>query len=467
MTQPSLSSGSLIASSTGSLSDRAVYVLAAWIGAVFFYKDHLFDVSRYDEWAPWAAEGAVASGGNVLKGAALGSIGLLGAYLLATKTEPSARPRLALLVPMLGYLAWCGASFLWTEDRGATARQLVVLFSVALGAFGIASRTQPQDLLKMLLLICGTFVAIGLFAELSLGTLRPWASGYRFAGTVHPNAQGGVCAILVISSLAYLLARGDERRAGASSRRAPGWKERLPAILLAVGTAGLLLAKSRTCVAGCLAACAILIAFRVSARTKATAGFVVAWAAVAGIFALGLSGVDLAAEAQAAFYMGRAEESEALSGRLPIWTELSSYVAERPWTGYGYAAFWTEDRIDTISRDIMWTFREAHSTFFEILLSVGGVGLSLYLASALVAATIATRRALRGDGYGSYFLALMVFLAITAITESSVVWPCLETMMLGTALFQIALRRGESLRPSTATAGPAAPGTFPAGAPAS
>jgi O-antigen ligase len=274
-----------------------------------------------------------------------------------------------------------------------------------------------------------------------------------------------LCAILVVSSLAYLLARGDERRAG-EPVRAPRWKERLPAILLAVATVGLLLAKSRTCVAGCLVACAVLIAFRVSGRTKATVGFFAAWAAVAGVFALGLSGVDIAAEAQAAFYMGRAEESEALSGRLPIWTELSNYVAERQWTGYGYAAFWTDDRIDTISRDIMWTFREAHSTTFEILLSVGCVGLLLYLVSVLVGATIAVRRALRGDPYAAYFLALMVFLAITAFTESSAVWPCLETTMLGTVLFQLALRKGEESRKSM-TAVPAPTRAFPAGAPAS
>jgi O-antigen ligase len=308
----------------------------------------------------------------------------------------------------------------------------------------------------MLFVICGSFLAIGLFAELSLGTFRPWASGYRFAGTVHPNAQGGICATLAISSLAYWLSRRDGDRGERSARReegrSNGWSDWLPAILFAAAIVGLLLAKSRTCVAGCMLGCGILMLFRVSARSKVLVGFAGAWSLAAAVFVLALSGVDLAAEAESALYMGRQEESEALSGRLPIWTELSNYVAERPWQGYGYAAFWTEDRIDTISADVMWVFREAHSSFFEMLLSVGGVGLFLFLASALTAAGLAFRRALRGDPYAAYLLALMAFFAVTAFTESSVVWPCLETTALGIAAFQLAFRRGEAVAPSARVA---------------
>lgn len=434
------------------LAKSTIVFVALWIAAVFFYKDHYFTVSRFDEWAPWAASGVVASGGNVLKGAALCSIGLLGAYLLATRKEPGRTPHWALLATMFAYVGWCFASVLWTADRGATVRQLIVLLAVFVGAWGIASRTQPRDLLKMLLIICGSFLAIGLFAELSLGTFRPWAGGYRFAGTVHPNAQGGLCATLAISSLAWWLARGDAgRNRDAPGRVAPpakSWAEWLPAILFAAAMVGLVLSKSRTCLAGCVIACGVLLLFRVSARTKALVGFAGVWALVGAGFLLALSGVDLAAEAESAMYMGRQEESEALSGRLPIWTELSNYVAERPWQGYGYAAFWTEDRIDTISQDVMWVFREAHSTFFELLLSVGAVGLFFFIASALGAAGVACRRALRGDGYAAYLLALMVFFSITAFTESSVVWPCLETTVLGIALFQLALRRGEAAETS-------------------
>src|SRR4029079_2347101 len=92
------------------------------------------------------------------------------------------------------------------------------------------------------------FVLAGVFAELALGTFRPWRHDYRFAGTCHPNDQGLQCALLVIAAG---FAEFTERD-----------RPRLRRALMALGLIGLALSKSRTTLIAFVAATAVALILR-------------------------------------------------------------------------------------------------------------------------------------------------------------------------------------------------------------
>lgn len=77
-----------------------------------------------------------------------------------------------------------------------------------------------------------------------------------------------------------------------------------------------------------------------------------------------------------------------ISGRTDVWPLIIEKVGERPWFGYGYLSFWYggwDSQVADIWRELKWGFEppHAHNGFLEICLSIGIVGLSLFLFSFL------------------------------------------------------------------------------------
>ena len=191
------------------------------------------------------SEGTLEAGSNWVKGAALSLIGLLGLYCLCRREGRRLQIEGLLPALMIFYLAWAAASLAWSIQPGMSARRLAVLMFCVLGALGFARQFQARDIAFMTVVILGAYLAVGIAAETALGTFRPWASGYRFAGTVHPNTQGGHLTVLCLASLCLA------RSSGSSSARRY-WA------LFAVGLAFLLLTKSRTSCGALALALAVL-----------------------------------------------------------------------------------------------------------------------------------------------------------------------------------------------------------------
>lgn len=73
--------------------------------------------------------------------------------------------------------------------------------------------------------------------------------------------------------------------------------------------------------------------------------------------------------------MGRGEETgSSLTGRLPLWQDLSVYIQSRPWQGHGYGAFWTPRHIYEIAVSQEWVISEAHSSYIDAVLQLGIIG---------------------------------------------------------------------------------------------
>lgn len=66
-----------------------------------------------------------------------------------------------------------------------------------------------------------------------------------------------------------------------------------------------------------------------------------------------------------------------LTGRTGIWQVLAPSVAQRPWLGYGYHAFWLgyEGESARVLITLGWALNQAQSGFVDVLLEMGIVGL--------------------------------------------------------------------------------------------
>ena len=137
-----------------------------------------------------------------------------------------------------------------------------------------------------------------------------------------------------------------------------------------------------------------------------------------------LVGMDLKDQAANALLMGRGEDTESLSGRIPLWTELLNYVEDRPWTGYGFNSFWDAAHIEDVSEVAEWAINSAHCGYLDTVLGVGLIGGGLLAVCVVAALGHAGARCLkRGDSGDMFLLGLLVFGLVNAAMESSFAQP--------------------------------------------
>ena len=136
---------------------------------------------------------------------------------------------------ILGLVAWCAASLLWSIEPGIALRRLTASGCLAVAALAAARLLTPRELAAAALSCGVAYLGIGVLTELALGTFQPWRGDYRFSGTLHPNHQGLVCAMIVMTST-YLALIGRQHRKALWS-------------LAVAGLLGLWMTKSRTSLA--------------------------------------------------------------------------------------------------------------------------------------------------------------------------------------------------------------------------
>ena len=73
-----------------------------------------------------------------------------------------------------------------------------------------------------------------------------------------------------------------------------------------------------------------------------------------------------------------------LTGRDTLWHYLLQDIAERPWFGYGYQAFWGGWQGFDLSTAIGWRIGHAHNGYLDVLLSLGLIGLTISLAIVVI-----------------------------------------------------------------------------------
>ena len=390
------------------------------VGVPFYLSGQDWTTSRAESFTETADQmEATAAGGNAVRQVAFLTLGGAGLWTLLRDRRrrrrvpparwPADRPGWKLACSLgeaigvarrshpaawlLGaYLVWCFASLLWSHAPGQTLRKLVVLGCWAAAASGVARVLNGRRIVWLGVALPAVYLGLGVSAELSLGTFRPWGGEYRFSGTMHPNTQGLTLASLICGS--FVLWRAN-RRAVRLGADVPTRNWLIP--LGAAAVACLLLTKSRTSAAG-LALCGGLLAVIAAPPRWRLAAAVFGGTLGSGLLMLALSvGADPLRGAAEAATMGRKEQLGSLTGRHEIWAEVGRFTAMRPWAGWGYDSFWNPAHVAEVSENVGWGLRESHSAYRDVLLGVGRVGLFLLVPALLWAWVTACLRYARAE----------------------------------------------------------------------
>lgn len=329
-------------------------------------------------------------------------------------------------IQMNGFLAglivffgvWMLMSVLWADQRALTARRLVVIATLSLGAIGVAARMSPREIMLFVLFSSVCYLFAGIASEIVLGSFTPTADRYRFAGTIHPNNQGVNCSLIVLAAVAALQ---TEKR----------WRA-LYAACAALAFFFLIMTKSRTSLLSFLVTIALYLVLVYAGSPR----FAFATcAAITGALAIVLvcSGSLLPA-LQKGILLGRTDQdidgALALTGRLPLWEQLLEYAAARPIQGYGYGSFFTVEHIREITARQGWPIAECHNVFLEVLMGLGIVGVSAYALIQIVgiARSVTYFRATRDARY-AFLGGLLLLGVVGGMTESTLLVPTMQTFV--------------------------------------
>ncbi|KAA5804701.1 O-antigen ligase family protein [Alkalicaulis satelles] len=254
----------------------------------------------------------------------------------------------------------------WSIDPEVSVRRgLAVVMTLAFGLW-LAARYSWRDLIRLIALT---------FAILAVGSLIAGAvfPGFGVMQEVHPGAWRGLWwekntlgAMMAWGALAFLAAAACAR--GVTEQRL--WFALVPLALLLV-----LLATSRTAFLATAIALGGPLAIALSRRDfsfAALTGFGVTVAAI------GLLTVLMIGPAVLLEMLGR---DATFTGRTDIWEALGRAIAERPWTGYGYGAFWGDERgpVFWVLQVTQWPVPTAHNAWLETALAIGIPGTVLAL----------------------------------------------------------------------------------------
>ena len=342
--------------------------------------------------------------GRLDRQVALGMLGLFGLAAVAWPGGKALRIGSVLTIFFAIYLAWCAATALWSDNVGMSVRRWAALMCEVAVGMAIAKRCSAREFVWIVLTCTFAWLCLGIGAELSLSTFKPWQAGYRFAGIFHPNTMGVNCAFLTMAAL--YLATGEQR--------AGKWLY----LFAIAGTAFLLLTGSRTALGAMLVSLAVGWFVVAPASRKLIFAAAMILAVAVGLIAASLVTFDNADDLVA---LGRTDSDAAtFSGRVPLWKELLTvYLPPRSLVGYGYGAFWTEERIREISRSQWWSIPHAHSMYLDFALNTGYVGAALAVSTMILALFTAWRLEARRPHAGFGFIAMMVtFALISGLVET-------------------------------------------------
>jgi O-antigen ligase len=152
---------------------------------------------------------------------------------------------------------------------------------------------------------------------------------------------------------------------------------------------------------------------------------------VAGLL-LGATGVSVGSLTGS---MGRSSD---LTGRTELWGSIAAMILERPILGYGFSGFWegASSEASVVENNIGWSPSYSHNGYLEITLSLGFVGLLLFLWILRTGLRRALLYAQNPQSITDLWpLAFLVFFTIHNLAECSILWQnCLEWSLCVTTI---------------------------------
>ncbi len=264
---------------------------------------------------------------------------------------------------LIAFAIWSALSPLWADDSMLALKRLFAFAIFCAVALAIVRMFSITEIIQWCFFATATFLSFAFIAEVTTGTFHPWLSEYRFAGIQHPNAEGIECGLLCLSAIA--VSKTKERRQ---------WVYLFAA---AIGFVFLLLTRSRTSLSATVVSLGIYFLVSGSqAKKKLLLSSLVITSLLLFVLGTGLLPVF-----KSALTLERDGDYgvDSFAGRTEIWRDVSGHILEKPLVGHGYSAFWTPAHIAEISDLEQWGVPDSHSVYVDYLLSLGAIGLALYL----------------------------------------------------------------------------------------
>lgn len=291
------------------------------------------------------------------------------------------------------YIVWSIASVNWAFDPQLVRRRIILSVILWFSALVTSQVVPLRQFPSIVMWVSALFLAAGIMSEVAFGTFSLSFEGYRFSGTCHPESQGYICALLLLS--AAFLMRGSR-----------GTARGVYLIALVSGFFFLLLTRSRGPFVAVIIALFVYRIYTTDRRKMRVYLFIAMLVVCAGVLILSEAFISVVG---GGLMLGRQEDDFGqLNGRVPLWEECIEYINERPWRGYGYQGFWTEDRVLEFSETEGWLINSSHSMYVETVLSLGLVGLVIFMAMVMAGWLKARGLYLRTDDLGfMYSLCLL------------------------------------------------------------
>ncbi len=108
-----------------------------------------------------------------------------------------------------------------------------------------------------------------------------------------------------------------------------------------------------------------------------------------------------------------------LDGRTQLWTVLWEAVTVHPWLGYGYESFWRSqsDWIALSQTQSGWQAAGSHNGYLEALLSMGAVGLLIFLLCLWTMLVRGFKQAIAGSNAAAFAVLVGLALVVQNVTE--------------------------------------------------
>jgi O-antigen ligase len=271
---------------------------------------------------------------------------------------------------------WFGCSALLSLHTGLSARRVVlatfVIFQAAMFLLLPQDRTHFVRMLTfgslVVLIICyaGVILAPGLSIHQATDIAEPQLAGNWRGFFAHKNGAGAGMGILVISGI-YIF-RTFNRALGS--------------LIITLAAVFLFFTESKSPIM--LLPLALLFSVVVMKLRSPTVKFVIAISVPVIICVLTIGSV-----ASDAIYavVEKLMSDPTFTGRNDIWEFALDHIAQRPFVGFGYQAFWgTSELVNSWTWTESWGYRasDAHNGYLNIAVMTGLVGLALALGWAFV-----------------------------------------------------------------------------------
>ncbi|MEH1943739.1 MAG: O-antigen ligase [Nostoc sp.] len=125
---------------------------------------------------------------------------------------------------------------------------------------------------------------------------------------------------------------------------------------------------------------------------------------------------------QADTILGSVGKDTTLTGRSELWPAVLEMIAKKPWLGYGYGAFWIEQNSDysIVIQRIQWDAPNAHNGFLDVWVTLGLLGVSVFLIGYVVNLLRAIYLIkLNQTSENLWLLVYLTFIILSNLTETS------------------------------------------------